>query len=127
MNTSKLIIAAFMLLTPFFMSAQPMLGDWLADGETPEGVAVKNKVSFQKGGKMLLDFGNDGTTDVECVYTVKGNQFTMKAITAGDPCGDTVGTWEFRIEGDTFYGKPVDEPCDLRRGDGKGGTMTRVK
>jgi hypothetical protein len=127
MKTSTLIIAAFILLTPFFMSAQPILGDWLTDAETAEGVAVKNKLSFKKGGEMLVDFGNDGTTDVECVYTVKGNQITIQAITAGDPCGDTIGTWEFKVEGDLIYTKPIDEPCEERRGDGSGLTMTRVK
>lgn len=127
MKASKLIIAACMLLTPFFMSAQSIVGDWLRDDVTKEGVAVKSKISFQKGGKMLFDFANDGTVDVELIYTTKGNQFTMQVTSPDHPCGDTVGIWEFRIEGDTFYGKPIDDPCDLRHGDGKEGTMTRVK
>ena len=126
MKISKLVIAVFMLLTPFLVSAQSIVGDWLRNDITEAGVAVKSKISFKKDGKMLFDFANDGKVDVELVYTVKGNQFTVKVVTPNHPCGDTVGTWEFRIEGDTFYGKPIDEPCDLRRGDGKEGTMTRV-
>ena len=127
MKILQLLIILFVLLFPFVGSAQSILGDWAMEGTTPEGEATTTKISFLEDGKMTVDFGNDGTIDVQSTYQLNGNQVSFRDTSEESPCYNKVGTYEFQIEGDTLTARVVDDPCDERRGDGEPGTMTRME
>ena len=127
MKRSKLIIAVFTLFTPFFLSAQSVVGDWLMDAVAPDGSLVKNKLSIKDNGIMEIDFGNDGTVNVVTSYTVDGDKISLKDTSEDSPCYNVVGVYQFKIKGNTNTVRLVDDPCEARRGEGTEMLMTRIE
>ena len=123
---TPLFIVLF-LFTPFLMTAQSIVGDWLMDGKTPDGHTIVNKVSFNADGTLTVDLGNDGSIDVNATYTVEGNKVSMDDTSKESPCYGTVGIYEIKIEGDKCTAKVVEDACAVRKGDGKPSIMTRAK
>lgn len=121
------LFVALFLLTPFFMTAQSIVGDWLMDAKTPDGQTVVNKVSFQTDGNLVVDFGNDGSIDVRATYTADGDKVTMLDSSKDSPCFGMKGVYKITIEGNKCTAQVIEDACEVRRGDGKAGTMTRAK
>ena len=115
MRMSKLIIEAFVLYTPFFISAQAHLGDWTYELNQPNGTVDTVKLTIQNNGIILGDFGNDGTIDSYTVYTIDNDKITIQDVNTDSPCYDVIGVYELRIKGNTNTVRAVHDPCELRR------------
>lgn len=126
MNKLFFCLILSLLLSPLFLSGQSIYGSWAMEGTTSDGETVTNTVSFMENGQMTVDFGSDGSVDVEAAFTLDGNQISISDSNEESPCYNKIGIYAFSIDGKTMTAEVVEDPCDERRGDGKAGTMTRV-
>ncbi len=126
MKFSKLLLFGALLLLGSSLTAQSMQGSWLMEGQTEDGTAITNKISFNADGTLTVDFGNDGSIEVRAAYKQEGDKVTILAPAKEDPCHGTTGVYQVSIDGDVCTVNLVEDGCDMRRGDGKPGNMTRA-
>lgn len=126
MRFSKFMLLGALFITPFFMSAQSVVGSWLMEGTTESGAKIMNKISFLASGDMTVDFANDGSIEVKATYTQTGDKVSITATSKEDPCSGTVGVYQVTVAGNTCTAKVVNDPCDARRGDGTPMVMTKA-
>lgn len=127
MNFSKLMLFSALFFLGSTLTAQSMQGAWLMEGTTEDGTKITNKISFAADGTLTVDFANDGTIEVRAAYKQDGDKVSILAPSKEDPCHGTTGIYQVSIDGDICTVTLVDDPCDMRRGDGKPGKMTRTK
>lgn len=127
MRFSKFMLLGALFISPFFMSAQSVVGSWLMEGTTESGAKIMNKISFLANGDMTVDFANDGSIEVKASYTQAGDKVSINATVKEDPCYGTVGVYQVTMAGNTCTAKLVEDPCDARRGDGSPMIMTKVQ
>jgi uncharacterized protein (TIGR03066 family) len=127
MKKQLVLIFVLFLFAPFFVSAQSIVGDWLMDAKTPDGQPSVMKVSFKADGKLKVDFGNDGSIDINGTYTLDGNKISLNDASTESPCYGKVGVYEMKVEGDKLKVKLIEDACEIRKGDGKPSEMRRVK
>lgn len=127
MKYSKLILFSVLFLLGSSLAAQSMQGSWLMEGTTEDGAKITNKITFAADGSLTVDFANDGTVEVRAAYKQEGNKVTILAPAKEDPCHGTTGVYQVSIDGDVCTVNLVEDGCDMRRGDGKPGKMTRAK
>lgn len=127
MKFSKCLFLGVLFFVPVLLSAQSITGSWIMEGTTPDGVKVANKVSFGEDGVFTVDFGMDGSIDVNGTFTVDGGKISLSDSMEESPCYGKVGVYTFVVAGDEVTVQLVEDPCDARRGDGKPMTMKRAK
>ena len=106
--------------------AQSIVGKWEMSGQGPDGTPMTSSVTFKDDGKLEVDFGNDGTVEVQSTYTMDGNKVSLKDLHPDSPCYNMVGIYEVTITDDEMTAKLVEDPCETRRGDGSPMTMKRL-
>jgi len=95
-----------------------------------DGTTVAVKLTFEENGKLHVDIGNDGTTDIEYTYTLEEAKISIKEISSGGDCYGVVGVYEMaRIKGgiDSRELNAIDDPCEARKAAHNGITLTRVE
>lgn len=127
MKLTQLLFVGILFVMPSFSSAQSIVGDWIMEGKAEDGTKISNKVSFKKNGTLTVDFGNNGSIEVQASYTLDGNQISINDTSKESPCYGQVGIYEISIKGAICTAKVIKDPCDVRRGDGEPGTMKRLK
>lgn len=115
-----------LLLSPVFLFAQSIEGDWLLEGQNEAGETVFSKVSFLADGGMQIDFGNDGSLDISSTYTLENDQVTLIDQDEESPCFGVAGIYQVAISDTEMNVKLVEDPCDQRRGDGSPMSMRRL-
>ncbi|WP_116126359.1 hypothetical protein [Lewinella sp. IMCC34183] len=108
------------------LSAQSLTGQWTYALTTPSGETLHNLLIVKDDGTITIDMGTDGEVDVVSEYTIDGNEITVHATEAEDPCYDTPGVYRFTREGDTVTLTAIDDPCEARN-QGAPTTMTLVE
>ena len=127
MNSLKTFLLVLLFAFPFFVHAQSLVGNWTIENTGPDGTTMQSLLTFNDDGTMTIDFMNDGRIDVRSDYKVDGNKVTVKDTQEHSDCYGTIGIYEVSFDGNTCSVKPIDDPCDTRRGDGSGIVMTRVE
>ncbi|MEM1324653.1 MAG: lipocalin family protein [Bacteroidota bacterium] len=115
MKTQLFFALLFFVSTPFFLSAQSIVGDWLIDSQTADGTPTQDIFSMKADGTFTVDFGSDGKVDVLGTYTINGDQITIQDTPKESPCYGKKGIYEFKVEGDIMTGKMISDECELRR------------
>lgn len=126
MKAQTFLLALFFLTTPFFLSAQSMVGDWTYQGPGPDGKEITNTMTMKEDGTLSVDFGSDGQVEVVAAYTIEGDQITINDTLEQSPCYGKAGVYTFKIDGDNITITLVEDACDLRRRD-RPWTLTRKK
>ena len=75
---------------------------------------------------MTVDFGNNGSVEVQMTYTMDGNKVSMIDHHEESPCKGVTGTYEVDVQGDECHVKLIEDACDARRGDGKPGILKKA-
>ncbi len=129
MKVSHLFLVASMLLTPFFMSAQSVIGSWQWEETNSEGKKVKSTITFKQDGTYEVDFGSDGKADVGGPYSMDGTNISIGDDTEGSPCKGITAIYSFKVEGDKATVKMVKDSCTVRaeNNDGTPGVLIRVR
>ena len=111
------LVFAMLLFIPFFMMAQSPEGDWKITFPTQDGKTMDAKLSMADG-KYTVDFGLDGTFEVEGDYTVEGDQITIKDSKGEQACleEDAIGIYSFKVDDKSFVMTRVSDPCTGRGG-----------
>lgn len=126
MKLSQLFLAAALLLTPFFSSAQSYIGDWQWDQKTPDGNVITSTMSFKADGTYAVDFESDGTPEVMGKYTYQDGKMTIEDTSEG-ACKGVEAVYALTVEGNTATAKMVSDPCEVRAGDNDGSAMTLTR
>ncbi|PHN02489.1 hypothetical protein [Flavilitoribacter nigricans] len=105
----------FFTITPFFLTAQSMVGDWTYSGPGPDGEELINTMSMKEDGSLSVDFGSDGQIEVVASYTIEGKQITINDVSEQSPCHGKAGVYEFALDGDNVTITLVEDACELRR------------
>ena len=126
MKNLKFVLFSLLFSFPLLMTGQSFTGDWLFEGTAEDGTKMTNRISVKDDGTMTVDFGNDGTEEVQMTYTMDGNKVSMVDHNEQSPCKGITGTYEVNVQGDICNVKLIEDACDPRRGDGKPSTMKRA-
>lgn len=124
MQASKLFFVFILLVTPFFMNAQGLVGTWKWDGTSPDGNTVTSSITFKADGSFELDIAMDGNVEGKGTYKVEGDNVTIVATGAG--CDNVPGTYKMVVNGDSIKPELVTDGC-TNRAQGVPALLTRVK
>ena len=67
-------------------------------------------------GKYMVDFGNDGTIEIEGVYELQETQMTIKDTGGERACLNQVGVYSFKVTTEDLIMTPISDPCEGRSG-----------
>jgi len=113
---------------PFTVFAQnSFVGDWKMQVPDQAGKLMDLKVSMKNDGKLAVDFGNDGTIEVDGKYAIEGDQITIEDIGGPNACLNQKGIYKFVATETTFTMTKVSDPCEGRGGPEGKMVFTRMK
>ncbi len=116
----KNLLLGLLCCVSFAATAQTMVGDWSAKGADENGNPMTFKVSLKADGTYTVDFGADGTVEIEGKYTIAGNQMTIEDTGGPAACNAGKGVYTFELTETTNTLTLVSDPCEGRGGpDGK--------
>lgn len=92
-----------------------VVGNWQLSFPTDDGGTMTVKVSMKNDGTYTVDFGVDGTIEVNGKYKVEGDKMTIKDVSGPQSCSGT-GVYTVTVEGDTLTMKQISDECEGRSG-----------
>ena len=105
-------------LLPLSLVAQdPLVGDWKTMIPGDQGQMVPMKVSIKADGTYALDFGMDGTVDINGAYQRNGDDMTIWDVSGQTDC-DKKGVYKVAIasDGKSYSMTRVSDECQGRGG-----------
>lgn len=124
MNKSKISFLAIFLF-PICLMAQSVEGSWTTEAPGyEEGTTIKIVLKMENGG-YAVDFGNNGTTEVNGKYTMDGNQITIEDIDGTNACVGKKGIYEVEVNATNLILTRISDDCQGRGGP-DGMTFTRM-
>jgi len=122
------LFLGLLFCTPLTVLAQnSFIGDWKMQIPDETGKLMDLKVSIKSDAKLTVDFGNDGTLEVEGKYVVEGDQITFEDISGPNACLNQKGIYKFVVTETTFVMTRVSDACEGRGGPEGKMAFTRIK
>ena len=109
-----LIILVFCL--PVSLSAQSIIGNWKAEVPGPDGNTVVFEVSMKADGTYTVDFGADGSAEINGKYEIDGKQMTIQDTGGEQACTGGKGVYNVENSGDKLTMTRVSDSCEGRGG-----------
>lgn len=109
---------SILLLFPLFvMSQSSIVGAWMTEIPNPEGVIIPVKLVISEDGSYTVDFGNDGTVEINGKYELNGDQITIWDVAGEMACLDAgKAVYKFAVDAEAFAMTRVTDPCEGRGG-----------
>lgn len=128
MNTAKKLLLGLLFCLPFTAMAQhALVGDWTMQIPDDQGNAMTLKVTLKENGTYTVDFGADGTGEIEGKYTIDGNKITLEDTGGPNACPNQKGVYTFAITENINTMTRVSDACDGRGGPEGKMVFTRMK
>ena len=108
------LLLAVLFLVPLNLSAQGPVGTWKMSIPDDQGNMVPVQVKIMDNGAYAVDFGVDGTTEINGKYTVDNDQMTIQD-NEGSEC-TAKGVYKFKVDGNTLTMTRVSDGCAQRGG-----------
>lgn len=120
---TKTLFIGLLFLLPFTVSAQAsVVGDWKSEAPNEQGKMEPFKVSLKVDGTYTIDFGINGSVEIEGKYSVEGDKMTIE----DNACTEGKGVYTFVMTDTTNTLTEVTDPC--KRGGPTGKVVfTRMK
>ncbi|MFN7117696.1 MAG: lipocalin family protein [Saprospiraceae bacterium] len=118
MNTKfKNLLLGLLFCLPFTAFAQAsMVGDWKMQMPDDQGNMMTLKVSMKADGTYSVDFGADGSSEIEGKYTIDGNKITIEDISGPNACPNQKAVYTFALTETSNTMTRVTDPCEGRGG-----------
>ncbi|HMQ49859.1 MAG TPA: lipocalin family protein [Saprospiraceae bacterium] len=99
------------------LSAQKsaLVGDWEMAVPTQDGSMMTIKVSLKGDGTYSVDFGNDGTNEINGAYTTDGDKITIKDADGPQACPGE-GIYTYTATETSLTMTRVSDACEGRGG-----------
>ncbi len=108
------LMLALLFLLPFSLTAQGPVGAWRFNVPDNEGNMIPVQVNITDSGTYAVDFGIDGTVEINGKYTVEKDQMTIQD-NEGSEC-TAKGVYKFSVDGNTLTMTRVSDGCENRGG-----------
>lgn len=122
-STVKNLLVGLLFLLPFTGFAQiSIVSEYTSQAPDEQGNMIPLKVSMKADGSFTVDFGGDGSVDVNGKYTIEGDQI----ILLDNFCPDQKGVFKLEMTETVTTFTVVTDPCKRGGPEGKI-VLTRVK
>ncbi|GJM34345.1 MAG: hypothetical protein DHS20C18_33460 [Saprospiraceae bacterium] len=112
---SFLVLLCFAL--PLSLMAQSShVGDWQTKIPAEDGTMLALKVSLSADGTFAVDFGNNGTIEINGKYEVSDNQITIQDISGPNSCTTGKGVYKLDVSETTMTMTRISDGCEGRGG-----------
>ncbi len=129
MNTKfKNLLLGLLFCLPFTGFAQTsIVGDWTMQIPDEQGNMFPLKVSMKTNGTYVVDFGADGSSEIEGKYSIEGDKITIEDISGPNACPNQKGVYTFVVTETTNTMTKVSDACEERGGPEGKMVFTRMK
>jgi len=129
LNTiSKKLMLGLLFCLPFTLLAQSaIVGDWSMQMPDGQGGTMTMKVSMNENGTYSVDFGADGSSEIEGKYTIDGNKITIEDTSGPNACPNQKGVYTFVVTENTNTMTRVSDGCEGRGGPEGKMVFTKMK
>lgn len=127
-SNAKNLLLGLLFCLPFTVLAQNTIaGDWKMQIPDETGKLMDLKVSMKSDGTYTVDFGADGSNEIEGKYTIEGDQITIEDLSGPNACPNQKGVYKFAVTDTTNTMTKVTDPCEGRSGPEGKMIFTRMK
>ena len=110
------IVALLCFALPFTLSAQNShIGNWKMTVPTENGGTATIQVSMKSDGTYAVDFGVDGSIEVNGTYKMDGNKMTIKDVSGPNACPQEA-VYTVAVTATSLTMTRVNDPCEGRGG-----------
>ncbi len=104
-----------MLCLPVGLMGQSVVGDWQMTASDPDGNQMTIQVSMTANGTYTVDFGVDGSIEVNGNYKLEGSKMTIKDSSGPQACPQEA-VYTVEVSGNSLKMIRVSDPCEGRGG-----------
>lgn len=117
MRMIRFLFLSLIFLFPLALSAQSIAGAWMMTVPTDDGGTSMIKLMIKDNGTFTVDFGNDGSVDINGQYETSGDQITVVELDGdGASCKGVKGVYQFTVDASNFVMTRVSDSCESRGG-----------
>jgi hypothetical protein len=119
------IVAILCFALPFTLSAQnSIVGKWKLTVPTEDGGTMDIQVSMNADNTYNVDFGIDGTAEVNGEYKLNGDKITIKDVSGPQACPQEA-LYSIEVSATNLTMTRISDPCEGRGGPEGVMTFTR--
>lgn len=128
-NTNlKNLLLGLLFCLPFTVLAQnSIVGDWKMQIPDDQGNMMTLKVSMKADNTYAVDFGADGSVEINGKYTIEGDQMTIEDTSGPNACPNQKGVYKIVVTDTTNTMTKVSDACEGRSGPEGKMVFTRMK
>lgn len=112
------ISLVFLFAFPLSLSAMDgLVGKWQMTVPTEDGSTMTVQVEMKSDGTYAVDFGVDGSAEVNGKYILDGDQVTIEDVSGPAACaGGQKGVYKVALDGDSMTMTRISDECENRGG-----------
>lgn len=109
---------ACLMFAPIALMAQSLTGDWKISAPDEDGAIQHVQLSIKADNSYQVDFGMDGTVEVEGKMSVTGDKMTIQDTGGAMACTgeNSEGVYSFRVDATSMTMTKISDGCEGRGG-----------
>lgn len=112
---SRLLLLCVFII-PISLAAQSPVGKWKMTVPGQDGNPMTITVDIKGDGTYAVDFGGDGSVEVNGKYELSGDQMTIMDTDGPNACPGAKGVYKFAVNDSGMTMTVVNDPCEGRGG-----------
>lgn len=122
----KTVLAALFFLPVSLMAQSELVGTWNLTLSGENGESMMLKVKLSDDGTYTVDFGGDGTVEINGKYSLKDSQITLEDTSGEYACPASKGVYKYTVDETNLKLERISDTCEGRGGPTGIMAMTRM-